>query len=92
MEFINMNFYFDEANYDRKITYKPEKNEVNILNSQNWDTFVGVFIGIKKEDLIKFENSYLDFEEKYKNKFLNEDLGKELKGEIIRNKNFKNSL
>ncbi|MGV1104070.1 hypothetical protein ACQR29_15610, partial [Clostridium perfringens] len=82
MEFINMNFYFDEANYDRKITYKPEKNEVNILNSQNWDTFVGVFIGIKKEDLIKFENSYLDFEEKYKNKFLNEDLGKELKGEI----------
>ncbi|HBI6964570.1 TPA: hypothetical protein K8N27_002975, partial [Clostridium perfringens] len=64
MEFINMNFYFDEANYDRKITYKPEKNEVNILNSQNWDTFVGVFIGIKKEDLIKFENSYLDFEEK----------------------------
>ncbi|EGT4145465.1 hypothetical protein [Clostridium perfringens] len=92
MEFINMNFYFDEANYDRKITYKPEKNEVNILNSQNWDTFVGVFIGIKKEDLIKFENSYLDFEEKYKNKFLNEDLGKELKGEIIRNKNFKNGF
>lgn len=87
-----MNFYFDEANYDRKITYKPEKNEVNILNSQNWDTFVGVFIGIKKEDLIKFENSYLDFEEKYKNKFLNEDLGKELKGEIIRNKNFKNGF
>ncbi len=92
MEFININFYFDEANYDRKITYKPEKNEVNILGPQNWDTFVGVFIGIKKENLIKFENSYLDFEEKYKNKFLNGDLSKELKGEIIRNKNFKNGF
>lgn len=87
-----MNFYFDEANYDRKITYKFEKNEVNILGPQNWDTFVGVFIGIKEENLLNFENDYLNFENKYKKRFFNEDLSKELKGEVIKNKNFKNGF
>lgn len=86
---MNWKFYYDEAFHDRKVTIKNEK--INIYADNASDIFVGFFNGYQENDTVDIWKQYNELEAKYKNIFtLEED--KELKGTIIKRKNYKNGF
>lgn len=78
-------FYYDEANHNRKLTTET-------LINDNFDNFFcGVIIGLKENNLNQFENTYLQFENKWKT-ILTISKENELKSSVITAKKYKNGL
>lgn len=86
---MNWKFYYDEAFHDRNVTVKNEK--INIYADNASDIFVAFFNGYQEIDAVDIWKAYTEFEEKYKKIFTIEE-GKELKGTVIKRKNYKNGF
>lgn len=80
-------FYFDESFHDRAIKLSYD-GSINLFSDGLSDTFVGGFIGVEFSKIKGFENKFLEFESKYKKIYGLSDR-KELKGSIVKQKNFK---
>ena len=80
------NFYYDEAFHDRNITVKD--GSINIYRDNGSDIYIGFFHGYEDKKESEIWEKYVCFEKKYKAIFtVDED--KELKGTIIKKKNYR---
>lgn len=80
-------FYFDETYHDRKIAFTSNGN-INTLQEDKSDSYIGVFWGCKQSQLKKNISKLEEFDAKYKNIFGLSD-SKELKSTTIHSKNFR---
>lgn len=76
---MKYNFYYDETEHSQKMSFPT-------FSAENYsDTFITVFIGYPEKFQISKEKEYLNFEQKYKNRFSQG----ELKSKTFNNKLFK---
>ena len=80
-------FYFDETYHDRKIAF-TSNGDINTLQEDKSDSYIGVFWGCKQSQLKKNISKLEEFDAKYKNIFGLSD-SKELKSTTIHSKNFR---